>query len=224
MPQLASRIIEIHCLLVLLFFTFFRRTFRLPSKIAVAREVVQTSLTVIAIIDMIIAAARHRAPFLSQVVRVILIVVFIRALREAIKRIALVLYDSKEIVLMIIAYVILFGWLGYRLFRGTQEGEAYFPTLAEGIWSLMILLTTANFPDVMLPAYSDNKAYSIFFIVYLIIGLFFLLNLVLAIYYSNYKTRVENSINKFISIREDFILQEFDKFDKDKKGYLNKDE
>lgn len=208
----------------MIFFTYFRRTFRLPSKSARTREIIQTILTVIAVIDIIIASVRHRAPFVSQFIRVILIVVFIRALREAIKRIALVMYDSYVIVLMIISYVILFGWIGYRLFRGTQQGEAYFSSLVESIWSLFILLTTANFPDVMLPAYTLNKGYSLFFITYLIIGLYFLLNLVLAIYYSNYKTRVENSLNKFISIRENYLIKEFQRFDIGQKGYLTKHE
>lgn len=125
---------------------------------------------------------------------------------------------------MIIAYVILFGWIGYRLYRGTQEGEAYFSSLQESIWSLLILLTTANFPDVMLPAYGLNKANAIFFILYLIIGLYFLLNLVLAIYYSNYKNRVENTINKFITMRENFLYTKFMEYDKGSKGYLTKHE
>ena len=45
---------------------------------------------------------------------------------------------------------------------------------------MLILLTTANFPDIMLPAYNVNFMYSIFFISYLMIGLYFLLSLLLA--------------------------------------------
>lgn len=55
-------------------------------------------------------------------------------------------------------------------------------------------------------------------------GLFFLLNLVLAIYYSNYKTRVENTLNKFINIRENFLLSKFEQYDETGKGYLNTNE
>ena len=56
----------------------------------------------------------------------------IRGLREAIKRICLVLFDSKEIMCLIFGNVIFFGWIGFRLFRGTSEGEVYFPTMIEG--------------------------------------------------------------------------------------------
>ena len=45
---------------------------------------------------------------------------------------------------------------------------------------MLVLLTTANYPDVMMPAYTRNRAWSLYFIIYLIVGLFFMLNLVLA--------------------------------------------
>ena len=125
---------------------------------------------------------------------------------------------------MISSYVIIFGWIGYRLFRGTQQGEAYFSSLVESVWSMMVLITTANFPDIMMLAYTRNRSYAIFFIVYLIFGLFFLLNLVLAVYYSNYRTRVESTINKFISIREEFLHKKFQEYDTDGKDYLTRDE
>jgi hypothetical protein len=181
-------------------------------------------LTVLAVIDMILAIAFDRAPFYSQFIRVMLFIIFVRALREALKRVALVIYDSKEILMLTIAYVIIFGWIGFRLFRGTQQGEAYFPTLSEGIWSLLILLTTANFPDVMMPSFRQSSFYSIFFIAYLIFGLYFLLNLVLAIYYSNYRTRVDNTLNKFVSMREEFLINKFTEYDVEDTGYLTEEE
>ena len=48
----------------------------------------------------------------------------------------------------------------------------------EAQWELLVLLTTANFPAVMLPAYSRNRAYAAFFVTYVCFGVFFLLNYV----------------------------------------------
>ena len=56
-----------------------------------------------------------------------------------------------------------------------------FLTLGESIWRLFICLTTANFPDVMLPEYNANRASVLFFAAFLLVGHFFLLNLVLAV-------------------------------------------
>jgi len=60
---------------------------------------------------------------------------------------------------------------------------------------LIILLTTANFPDIMLPSYNSNRVNCLFYISFMIIGLYFLLNVLLAIVYDNYKTRIELKVN-----------------------------
>lgn len=159
LPLLVSGLLEIWFLSILLFFTYFRRTFKIPSYNSKVREVVQTTLTIAAMLDIGLAMIMSRGTFFSKFIRVALIVVFIRSLRESLKRIALVVYDSKEIMMLLVSYILFFGWIATRLFRGTQEGEKYFPNLSEGCWSLLILLTTANFPDIMLPAYHTHKAY-----------------------------------------------------------------
>jgi two pore calcium channel protein, plant len=70
--------------------------------------------------------------------------------------------------------------VGCVLFQDSTEGTDSFSDLGEGITSMLVLLTTANYPDVMMPAYTSNRAWSLYFIMYLIVGLFFMLNLVLA--------------------------------------------
>jgi len=89
---------------------------------------------------------------------------------------------------------------------------------------LLVLLTTANFPDYMLPAYKENRWNSLFFIVFLIVALFLLMNMLLAIFYSNYKKRYEETIERFKEGRNEYLDTRFNELDKDRKGYLNKEE
>ena len=132
----------------------------------------------------------------------------------------MVVYDSKAILMLMVGYVLFFGWVGVRLFRGTIEGEKYFTSLWDGIFNLMVLLTTANFPDIMLPAYKSNQAYSLFFIIYLIMGVFFMMNLILATFYSNYKNRVDRTLNDFMEERKNYLISKFNQYDFTGRGYL----
>jgi two pore calcium channel protein 1 len=58
---------------------------------------------------------------------------------------------------------------------------------------MFVFMTTANYPDVMLPAYRRNRATALFFISYEILVLFLFLRLLLAIFYSNYQQKTEES-------------------------------
>jgi len=68
-----------------------------------------------------------------------------------------VIYDLKDsfsTLITIIVYIGFYSVIGFYLFRGTFQGYANFPTVWNTYYQMTILLTTSNFPDIMLPAYN----------------------------------------------------------------------
>ncbi|KAK3084889.1 hypothetical protein FSP39_020847 [Pinctada imbricata] len=78
-------------------------------------------------------------------------------------------------------------WLGLKtFFTHKRTMIKYFTTIQDSFISLFILLTTANYPDVMMPAYTESRWNAAFFIVYLALELYFLMNLLLAVVYDTF--------------------------------------
>jgi len=97
-----------------------------------------------------------------------------------------VLIDCSKMIAFLAIYVLFFALLGRRLFNGSVEGVQYFPDFVTSAFSMLVLLTTSNSPDIMLPAYQENRIYCLFFIIYLLFGVFLLMHLLMALFYYNY--------------------------------------
>ena len=91
----------------------------------------------------------------------------------------------------IFIYIGYFAVIGYFILEGTFQGFADFDSLGDTYFALTILITTSNFPDVMLFAYNTSTWYTIYFILFVIFGVFFLMNVLLGVIFDNYKRRIE---------------------------------
>ena len=60
----------------------------------------------------------------------------------------------------------------------------------------VVLLTTANYPDVMMPSYNKDSLSVVFFFTYLMICLYFLMNLLLAVVYEAFTAEEAKKFKK----------------------------
>jgi hypothetical protein len=100
-----------------------------------------------------------------------------------------------------------FAWAGMISFAGTNQAKAVqpdgtpfmwaFDSFSSAAWSLYVTFTSSNTPDVMMPAYNNNRFAAAYFLIFILSGVFFVSNFMLAIVYSEFKsehTRVKQRI------------------------------
>ena len=89
---------------------------------------------------------------------------------------------------------------------------------------MLILLTTANFPDVMLPAYNMSFYWSLYFISFLLLGLYALLNLLLAQVFNSFRTRLVTEGIEYLKRMEAQLDKYFKRFADQDTDYLTTDQ
>ncbi|KAI5634199.1 ion transport protein domain-containing protein [Phthorimaea operculella] len=109
--------------------------------------------------------------------------------RRFIRQILQSLPPIVDMLGLLMFFVVTYSLLGYYLFSEHID-NGHFKTISDSFVSMFVLLTTANFPDVMMPSYAKSKWYALFFILYIITVLYVLMNLMLAVVYETF-TRIE---------------------------------
>ena len=133
----------------------------------------------------------------------------ISQLRSYFQRFVHVMKASYFMVIFILLFVVYYSFLGNWIFAGQIEGTENFNGTFNSFWSIFVLLTTSNYPDIMLPAYSNFRPIFIFFGSFLVLGLFLFMNMLLAIFYNSYQEKSTKIIEECDKVRNKYLNAKF---------------
>jgi hypothetical protein len=130
-------------------------------------------------------------------------------LRRSLKDIRKTVPNVIEVAVLVAVLIFLYTIFCIVLYLDTEEGDTYFDGFGDGAFNLLICLTTANYPDVMMPAYSSNRSNAIVFVSFLLIGLYFLMNLVLAVIYNQYRKHLKEGVIRNVLMQREVLDRAF---------------
>ena len=185
----------------------------------------------ICLIDLFTAIITGHFPIINFLLRAFIYIYLTRRLRRNWLQIGKVLWRTKPVFFYLALNIIIFSFIGFILFK--NEKSVYFPNVMEVILQLYILLSTCNFPDIMLDTFTISKLSIFYFIIYVSINYFIILSYLKTLYYTKYydvsKEDCINIIKEVILKKENqniFLLDDFNKFiiNQKKKYSLNDNE
>uniref|UniRef100_A0A3Q2Z947 Two pore segment channel 3 n=1 Tax=Hippocampus comes TaxID=109280 RepID=A0A3Q2Z947_HIPCM len=169
--------------------------------------------------DMIIYGALHAAGCYalrwSRVLRPLLLVNVTegRQLRRAFRSIRNALPQIFTVFLLFIFSILIFSLMALKLFSKrdlkTSDGSPYFSNYADAVFDLYVLVTTANSPDVMMPAYDAGSAFAVFFIVYILVNTFIFMSVFLAVVFNNYKKYLKEEVRQLVRAKRHKMARAF---------------
>ncbi|XP_067883630.1 two pore segment channel 3 isoform X1 [Heterodontus francisci] len=136
-----------------------------------------------------------------------------RQLRRAFRNIRNTLPEITYVFVLFMFSVAVFSLMALKLFAKrkltTGEGAPYFSNYLDIFFNLYVLVTTANSPDVMMPAYEVSWAYSIFFVIFIIVNTYVFMSLFLAVVYNDYKKHLKNEVRKLVYMKHRKMIEAF---------------
>ena len=141
-----------------------------------ARQRSVVALLVLAIADLVYAYTTptewwRAAPY----IRAALMVAHSPAVQQELAVGRRIVPHFAAVAALIVIFVAFAAWTATLLFLPSSPEGEILPDFIEASWQLFILLTTANYPDVMMPAYTSNRLAALFFIAFVCVGTFFLM-------------------------------------------------
>ncbi|XP_077428145.1 two pore segment channel 3 isoform X2 [Vanacampus margaritifer] len=183
------------------------------------KNICMIAILALTLLDMIIYGALHAAGCYalrwSRVLRPLLLVNVTegRQLRRAFRSIRNALPQILSVFLLFIFSILIFSLMALKLFnkRGlkTSDGAPYFSNYADAVFDLYVLVTTANSPDVMMPAYDASSAFAVFFIVYILVNTFIFMSVFLAVVFNNYKKYLKEEVRQLVRAKRHKMARAF---------------
>ena len=127
--------------------------------------------------------------------------------------------NTLFILLLIVTF---YAWIGNAAFYGSREGIAHFSSLVEGMYTLWTCVTTSNYPDVMMLGYNENRVITLYFISFMIIAFYFVMNVILASVVNSYNSSEESFEEKKAEDIKRNMNDAYELLDHDGQGWIGR--
>ncbi|KAM4603839.1 two pore segment channel 3 [Polymixia lowei] len=176
-------------------------------------------ILLLTMVDMIIygalKATNYYAVRWSRVLRPLLLVNVTegRQLRRAFRSIRNALPQIFYVFLLFMFSIFMFSLMALKLFSKrnltTINNRPYFNNYLAIVFDLYVLVTTANSPDVMMPAYNASFFFAVFFILYILINTYIFMSIFLAVVYNNYKKYLKEEVRQLVRAKRHKMVRAF---------------
>lgn len=137
-----------------------------------------------------------------------------RQVRQAFRNIRRSMPEVVNIFILFTLTLCLFSLLALKLYSSKNlyfpDGTPYFQYYMDAIWQLYVLVTTANNPDVMMPAYDYSNWWALFFVAVIIVLLYTFMSIVLAAIYNSYRDNLKKEVKNVIYTKRRKLTEAFE--------------
>lgn len=131
---------------------------------------------------------------------------YCHGIRRAIRQIFQSLPPILDMFTLALFFMFVFSIFGFYLFAANNQ---YFSDMPTTVGNLLILATTANLPDVMMPSYAVSRWSTMFFVLFIITHLFLLTNLTMAAVYESFTRKEKEKFHKLLLHRRKACQEAF---------------
>lgn len=220
LPTWATMLVELLCLLVYtLRLVHYAKVIPRDKFWKDPKNICIIVILMLTLVDMIIygalVASNCQGVRWSRVLRPLLLVNVTegRQLRRAFRSIRNALPQIFYVFLLFIFSLLIFSLMALKLLGKrdlkTLEGEPYFTNYLSIVFDLYVLVTTANSPDVMMPAYNSSFAFAIFFILYILVNTYIFMSVFLAVVYNTYKKHLKEEVRQLVRAKRQKMSRAF---------------
>ena len=182
------------------------------------------TMILISTIDLIwvLADGDRSSTAIVSIFNVLLVLFFVRAIREVWIQFVQVVIKSVPVFAIILAFLILFTIIFYILFANNENDES-FASLNLSCYTVFVMFTVSNYPDIQIPYFEEQRSSFVCFWIFLLIGIFLLSNLLLAQIFLNYKKLINGKLKRYSDKVEKYFKKLFEKL-ANGKNYLTVEE
>ncbi|KAL2634744.1 hypothetical protein R1flu_006223 [Riccia fluitans] len=203
--------IELACVLPLVVSLILQRYFKFQTfwhhgsayvKVALVTLLTLRILTSITSQDWVFF---YQGKMVAMLLNILAPIFFSSSLRGCFRMTVQIVHSFIDIAALLAGFILLSAWFANVLFR-----EPNFQDYPTSLLSLFIMLTTANNPNVWAEAYGADRVAFFFFFTYMLVGFFFLTQLLFALIYNNYKVQLALEVHKHAAVRQKNLRAAYD--------------